>query len=822
MSEKTPANLDDIDFGATMRGHQSGDLAFGRFALKRVLGRGGMGVVWLAEDTRLSREVALKFAPETLRSDDAAIEELKGETVRGQDLSHPNIVRIYDFFLDDQHAAICMEYVDGDTLAKLRVRQANKVFEPHQVTRWVSQILDGLSYAHRSARIAHRDLKPPNLIINSKGDLKIMDFGIARSIQDSLTRVTIAGNSTGTLAYMSPQQASGKSASITDDIYSLGSTLYELFTGKPPFHTGDLSRQIREETPLSIVERRLEFGLTNTQPFPPEWEETIRRCLEKNPELRPADAEEVRALLGLGGAAPAPSLSPSALGDPSLPTGAVASFDTAPSAARSVTVRASSALSPLQMDTAVPPRVTVASVTDVTKPQGVEPKSKSILPWVLVGAAVVVLGGSGALFWPKISTLLSRPPSTVPTPEIVQTIPDPLPTETKPKPSQPTVEPTMPTKPPAGLVVPDGYPTIQAALAAAKTGETVKLKAGTYEETVRLVDGVSLAAEAGARVLISVDGKLGNAMEADKLKTQLKISGITFTHGDGDLSPGSSGAAVVSILSSRVTFEDCLFESGLGSGVQVEGSSRVTFTRCTAQRNLAAGFQVGRGASVLLENCKALGNGTDGLLVTGRATTAEVKGLECLRNQQNGTAVQEAALLKAERLNASENVLNGLYVMGQDSRAEVKEGRFNKNGFVFAGGASKGTESGTGGGGVVAESAAIAQIEGGEVNENAKYGVQFLDCGPGSLARGAKFIGNAHSNIIALGSAGQSVLIEGNQCVKGGRHGIAIDGLDFSPQVLRNHCAFNSTAILIASGAKPVMEGNSFEGNTKETDVLLP
>lgn len=313
MSEQVPSHLDDIEFGATMRGQQSGDLAFGRFALKRVLGRGGMGVVWLAEDTLLSREVALKFAPDTLRSDDAAIEELKGETRRGQDLAHPSIVRIFDFFLDDQHAAICMEYVDGDTLAKLRVRQPNKVFEPRQIARWVVQMLDGLSYAHRSAKIAHRDLKPPNLIINSQGDLKIMDFGIARSIQDSMSRVTIAGNSTGTLAYMSPQQAAGRSASIADDIYSLGSTLYELFTGKPPFYTGDFTRQIRDDVPPPVSERRIEFGLTATETFPAEWEEVIRRCLAKLPELRPATIEEVRELLGFFLGGQAPSLAPSAL-----------------------------------------------------------------------------------------------------------------------------------------------------------------------------------------------------------------------------------------------------------------------------------------------------------------------------------------------------------------------------------------------------------------------------------------------------------------------------------------------------------------------------
>ena len=102
-------------------------------------------MVWLAEDTLLkNREVALKFAPPNIRDDDSAIEELKQETLSGQALAHPNIVRIYDFFIDEESAAICMEYVDGETLARLRTRQPGKIFEPRQVTRWVAQLLDGV------------------------------------------------------------------------------------------------------------------------------------------------------------------------------------------------------------------------------------------------------------------------------------------------------------------------------------------------------------------------------------------------------------------------------------------------------------------------------------------------------------------------------------------------------------------------------------------------------------------------------------------------------------------------------------------------------
>src|SRR5438445_9770360 len=115
-------SLDDIDFGQTIRGHQKGDRVFDRFVLQKLLGRGGMGVVWLALDERLGREVALKFAPEVIRYDEVAVEELKEETRKGLALAHPNIVRIYDFLLDEDHAAISMEFIDGENLGALRTR----------------------------------------------------------------------------------------------------------------------------------------------------------------------------------------------------------------------------------------------------------------------------------------------------------------------------------------------------------------------------------------------------------------------------------------------------------------------------------------------------------------------------------------------------------------------------------------------------------------------------------------------------------------------------------------------------------------------------
>src|SRR5687767_13472540 len=144
----SPISAVDLDLGPTMRGFVAGQKMFGRYVLKKTLGRGGMGVVWLAEDARLGQEVALKFLPEMVRLDSAAIDDLKHETRRSLQLTHRNIVRIYDFEEDEQCAALAMEYVPGATLSALRVAKPAKIFEPDELRSWVEELCEALEYAH--------------------------------------------------------------------------------------------------------------------------------------------------------------------------------------------------------------------------------------------------------------------------------------------------------------------------------------------------------------------------------------------------------------------------------------------------------------------------------------------------------------------------------------------------------------------------------------------------------------------------------------------------------------------------------------------------
>ncbi len=187
-----------------------GQKVFGRYKLVKVLGRGGMGIVWLACDEELERDVALKFLPDLMIQDHSVFDQLKRETKRCLELTHPHIVRIYDFIHDERSGCISMEYVDGETLSNLRAEKEQKVFEPDEIATWISQLCDALDYAHNHAKIIHYDLKPTNLMVNQHGDLKISDFGIARSLTDSVSRLTLEQGGSGTLVYMSPQQLNGE------------------------------------------------------------------------------------------------------------------------------------------------------------------------------------------------------------------------------------------------------------------------------------------------------------------------------------------------------------------------------------------------------------------------------------------------------------------------------------------------------------------------------------------------------------------------------------------------------------------------------------
>src|SRR5205814_5399854 len=275
-----------------------GQIVFARYTLVKVLGRGGMGIVWLARDQELERDVALKFLPDLMIQDRAAFDQLRRETKRCLELTHPHIVRIHDFVHDERSGGISMEYIDGETLSNLRAEKEQRVFEPDEIATWISQLCDAVDYAHTRAKVIHCDLKPANLMVNQRSDLKVTDFGIARNLSDSVSRLTLEQGRSGTLIYMSPQQLYGVRCTHLDDIYSVGASIYELLTSKPPFYSGNIDRQICERVAPSMTERRKELDIEPAL-VPQVWEDAVAACLAKDPSRRPQSAAEVAQRLQL-------------------------------------------------------------------------------------------------------------------------------------------------------------------------------------------------------------------------------------------------------------------------------------------------------------------------------------------------------------------------------------------------------------------------------------------------------------------------------------------------------------------------------------------
>jgi hypothetical protein len=292
-----PVVLETDDDAA--RAWREGALVAERFRLVRVIGQGGMGRVYLAQDEALGRPIALKRIPREIVSDADARDDLRLEANRLLDLAHENIVRVHTYYDGPTWPFFAMEYLQGPTLKQLlhQRKRAGTAFTPEEVLVVARQVCRGLAHAHRH-KIVHRDLKPANLMLarpagESLGDsdlIKITDFGISRVVADSTLRQT--GRRSGTLPYMSPEQFRGEACTPRSDIYSLACTLYELAWGAPPFVTGDIGYQI-----LHVEPRPLEG-------VPKPLAAAIARALAKDPEERFETVEDFVA--ALDGSVPVP------------------------------------------------------------------------------------------------------------------------------------------------------------------------------------------------------------------------------------------------------------------------------------------------------------------------------------------------------------------------------------------------------------------------------------------------------------------------------------------------------------------------------------
>ncbi len=258
-----------------------------RYEIHRRLARGGMAQVYLARDRALDRPVAVKELVPEFATDPSFVERFRREAQAAANLSHPNIVGVYDWGAQDGTYFIVMEYIDGPSLSK--VLRTEGPLHPRRAAEIASEVAAGLGFAH-SRGVVHRDVKPGNVLLTRSGESKVTDFGIARAMSSSDEDLTQAGSVMGTATYFSPEQAQGLPVDPRSDLYSLGVVLYELVAGRAPF-AGD--------SPLAIAYKHVQDApeppSTHISDLPAGLEAIIMKLLSKRPEDRYASAEDLRA-----------------------------------------------------------------------------------------------------------------------------------------------------------------------------------------------------------------------------------------------------------------------------------------------------------------------------------------------------------------------------------------------------------------------------------------------------------------------------------------------------------------------------------------------
>ncbi|MBZ5633138.1 MAG: protein kinase [Acidobacteriia bacterium] len=277
MQQKPPPSSNASSHSSSEDGRfPPGTLLTERYRVIGIIGRGGMGEVYRASDLKLNQPVALKFLPEAVASKAALLERFHGEVRIARQVSHPNVCRVYDIGEAEGSAFISMEYVDGEDLGSL-LRRIGRL-PGDKAIEIARKLCAGLAAAHAKG-VLHRDLKPANIMIDGRGQVLIMDFGLA-ALADQVAGAEVRN---GTPAYMAPEQLAGKEVSERSDIYALGSVLYEVFTGQRAFKTVDRSAI---PSAVSVV-----------RDVDPVIERVIARCLDPDPAKRPQSALAVARML---------------------------------------------------------------------------------------------------------------------------------------------------------------------------------------------------------------------------------------------------------------------------------------------------------------------------------------------------------------------------------------------------------------------------------------------------------------------------------------------------------------------------------------------
>ncbi len=519
----------------------------GRYEVGELVGRGGMAEVHKGYDTRLSRPVAIKMLRTDLARDPSFLARFRREAQSAAGLNHASIVAVYDSGEDQLQESggasvsipyIVMEYVEGQTLRQLLGERSP--LDPSEAAHITEGILDALAYSHRMG-IVHRDIKPANVMIGSQGEIKVMDFGIARAVADSSATMTQTQAVIGTAQYLSPEQAQGRQVDARSDLYSTGCLLFELLTGRPPFQ-GDSSVAIAYqhvgEAPPRPSSLNPEVG--------PALDAVVLHALAKDRDSRYQDATSFRvdlraARLGrpISAAARGTAAALGAAGGE-----ATVAMDLMPRGTTTTVLPAAGGSEP-----ELEPHGNTASLPPIGRDPDEEPGKRRGLAYVLLIAAVV---GAVALLGLAAKGWLDRPPTSVAKVSVpsVVTLPEAT-AEAKVRAAGlvPKVD-VVTNDAQKGLVV-DQNPEADSQAARGST-VTLSVSGGPGEVQVPNVTGFTLAEAKTA--LENVDLKLGTTKAVNN--TDVEKGKVVSTEPGADATAAVGSAVAVTVSSGKVTVPD--------------------------------------------------------------------------------------------------------------------------------------------------------------------------------------------------------------------------------------------------------------------------
>jgi len=736
---------------------EAGQLVDNRYRVGHILGKGGMGSVYRAWDTRLDRPIALKELIPQPDLEPDLLEQLRQQFEHEArvlaTLNHANLVRVNDYFFWEENQYLVMDFVEGQSLAE-RIQEQGPQAESN-VIRWATQLLKALAHCHKRG-IIHRDIKPQNIIITPDGNAILVDFGLVKlwDPNDPHTRTVMRG--AGTPAYAPPEQYDGDwgHTDPRSDIYSLGATLYHAVTGQMPPSATQRMASPDEFAPPRHINTALSAAV----------EAAILKAMEVPMDRRFQKAEEMAQALGL-----------------STPTKSEMKM---PPPQKTAVLPETPSQAPIPDNAALPPKTTALPEVSPAAPNGT--RSKKV--WLIVAAAIafclVSAVGSGIV----LRAIRNRNQQTVEPPPTEEIIEPPTEEITEP----PTREQAPPPQEVIRVTVGED---LAVAIELAAPGSTLRLEPGTYELERALTIKKPLQL-------------VGAGMAETVVVAKDKGSVLTF-HGDGLFSAeeltfrheGQTPADVVRIEGGEISFVHVWFTGAVSeegqnpsAGLKITGGTRGKVQDCVAVENDMDGIRLEDDAQVELINNTCNDNVQAGIHYRDNSGGIARQN-ECARNDRSGITVTGQAQPTLEQNIATDNTTAGIHYVDESS-GTARQNKCLKNGLS----------------GIIVTGAAFPTLEENNCDNNTENGIGYFGDAHG-VARKNHCAQNG-LNGIAVNEQAQP-LVENNFCEENEKIGIRYGG-SAGGEARGNECTGNLlSGFLVTEAAAPLLEDNLSTLNTE-------